>query len=206
MLVEEYGRVWHLTRGLADKGHAVEAVCCDYHGESGVDAKRYEGEAGGWINWISYRINPYLPTSWWSYARHLLFVARAFKPDAILAFSDAYQLILGAWLARKLDVPLIADFYDNYESFAASSIPGIRYLLGGAVRSASTVTCVSAPLRDYVALRYRRSGATMVIENGVDSGFLPGVSQADARRCLGLPPDSQIVGTAGALDAGHGIE
>ncbi len=204
MLADEYGRMWHLPMELAKRGHDISGVCASYHGTPAVEAQALRFP-GGMLEWRSQTIRPYSPVSWLQFTRSVLSRAQRFRPDVVVAFSDAYQLIVGAWLAHRLGVPFVADFYDNYESYGASAVPGVRYAMRRAARSAKLVICVSEPLRRYVLKKYGIAGACMVIENGVDQGFLVPIDRMEARRKFALPIDAALIGSAGALDEAHGV-
>mgnify|MGYP001619914817 CR=1 FL=1 len=159
---------------------------------------------GGELRWDVHHLSPYQMWRWPRYLARLRELALGFAPDAIFASSDAWQLGAAAWLSRSLKVPLIADFYDNYESFGASSIPGARRMLRWAARNARMTTFVSDPLRRMLIQRYGLSHPAHTLENAVEPHFFSHNSVATARMRLGLPIEARLIGTAGALDGSRG--
>jgi len=66
--------------------------------------------------------------------------------------------------------------------------------------STDTVICVSAELRSRLA-RYLDPGKTVVIHNGVDVEQVRStLTSNDAKKRLGIPGDTRVVGTVGRLD------
>src|SRR5690606_27762889 len=90
------------------------------------------------------------------------------QPDVIWASSDWVQLWLGSRAARRYDIPLVVDFYDNYESFALTRIPGASGAIADACRSASAITAVTESLGQHIAEIYRPEATIHLLGNGVD--------------------------------------
>lgn len=204
-IADRYGRLWHLPEQLARRGHQVLGVTGAYYRNHALAAStRFEN--GGTLEWISRRLLPYWPPDWLGFLSALREQPRGFAPDAVFASSDALHLGAGRWLAQSLQVPLVVDFYDNYESFGASSIPVVDAALRVAARAAVGTTFVSQPLREYLIPRYGLRAPSLILENGVDDHFFAVQSAEGARRVLGLPLAGRLIGTAGALDASRGIQ
>jgi glycosyltransferase involved in cell wall biosynthesis len=72
------------------------------------------------------------------------------------------------------------------------------------VRSADGVTCVSAPLARKIREEYGYAGRVEVIENAIPPGLFVPADKAECRRQFGLPADSILIGTAGALSGTRG--
>ncbi|MGE5639484.1 MAG: glycosyltransferase, partial [Clostridia bacterium] len=143
----------------------------------------------------------------WSLARWVTTVQRrvqAFRPDVIWACSDAFHAILGVHVQRRTGIPCVVDLYDNFESFGATAIPGVRRCYRASVKRAAGVSCVSRPLQRLVREGYGARGELLLLENGTSEDFRP-LDRLACRRRLGLPDDARVIGTAGALDADRGI-
>jgi hypothetical protein len=56
------------------------------------------------------------------------------KPDLIWAGSDAYQVMFGAWLAKRAQARCVIDLYDNFEAFGASRLPFVMSSFRQAVK------------------------------------------------------------------------
>jgi glycosyltransferase involved in cell wall biosynthesis len=203
LLDDAYGRFYELPLELARHGHAVQGLCASYR-------RRPEGEVvarreGAEVRWRALRVRPYSVLSLRRWVGALDHAASSFGPDVVWACSDSFHAILGAWLQRRHGVPCAIDLYDNFESYAATRIPGVRSRFRAAVRDAAGVTCVSPALEDYVRERYAVRGGLQVLENGMSAHFVPH-DRALCRRRLKLPLQAKIVGTAGAIDRSRGIE
>ena len=202
-IADRYFRLWHFPAELARRGHQVYGFATAYRrGAPGV-AERFDG--GGALAWETARLRAAWPFPWLGALRRQASRARSVDVQAVIASSDALHLACGQRLAHALGVPLFVDFYDNYESYGASRLPGARRAIAAAARAAAGTLFVSDPLRRYLLPRYGLQAPALTLENGVEHGFAAGTREA-ARRELGLPADARIVGTAGALDASRGID
>lgn len=203
LLDDAYGRFYELPLELAERGHEVRAVCASYQPRrEGVHDRR---RAGAQVSWLSKNVSPIAPWSLPGWTRALEREARHFRPDVIWACSDSFHAIVGVGIQRRLGTPCVVDLYDNFESYGATAIPGVRPWFRARVRQAAGVTCVSHALERYIRSHYRVQGETTVLENGVSRAFRP-LEREACRRRLGLPLGAKIIGTAGAIDAQRGIE
>src|SRR5690606_24725847 len=162
VIVDRYARLYEIPRQLARLGHHVDAHCLDYrrgaeHGDSTHDAPP------GALAWHSEALGPRTAT----YPFRLLRRLCAFKPDVLVAASDIPHVALGAWLARRLRVPFVADLYDNFEGFGQARIPGMVTALRRAVRGADLVLTTSEPLRDLVRDGYRARGEVVAMPSTI---------------------------------------
>jgi glycosyltransferase involved in cell wall biosynthesis len=200
LILDRYARLYEIPRQLARLGHAVEAICLDYR--QGTEPGRWEHEGG--LTWQAYspgRFGQVMAGYPWRVLARL----RAFAPDLVIGASDIPQVALGAWLARRLRVPFVADLYDNFEGFGQARIPGMVSLLRWAVRRASLVLATSEPLRRFVEQVYRPSGSVVAMPSSVDKTVFRPRDRHACRVALGLPPDAKLIGTAGGLYADKGI-
>lgn len=198
LLDDAYGRFYELPLELAERGHEVRGVCASYR-------PRREGVHNAQVSWLSRNVSPLAPWSVPQWTRAVAREARRFKPDVIWACSDSFHAIVGVGIQRRLGMPCVVDLYDNFESYGATAIPGVRPWFRARVRQAAGVTCVSHALERYIRSNYRVQGETTVLENGVSRAFRP-LEREACRRRLGLPLGAKIIGTAGAIDAQRGIE
>jgi glycosyltransferase involved in cell wall biosynthesis len=206
-LVEDrFGRFRELPLELARLGHTVRGLALSYRPATDgifVDEVNSPAATVTWhcINLLSGRL-PRLR----KYINYALQTAREFQPELIWACSDAYHVIFGKWLAKRVGARCVIDLYDNFEAFGASRLPGVLPLFRRAVRSADGVSVFSRRLADYVGIAYRRTKATSVIENGIREDLFYPRDRIQCRQEMGLPVDAVIIGTAGALDTSRGIE
>jgi len=203
VILDRYARLYEIPRQLARLGHEVQAICLDYR--SVTAPGRWEHEAApGTLRWEAHAPGRF-GMGVASYPCRVLARLRAFAPDLVLGASDIPHVALGAWLARRLRVPFVADLYDNFEGFGQARIPGMVPLLRRAVRQASLVTTTSEPLRDYVRDVYGLQGKAVPMPSSVDKQvFRPG-DRIASRKALGLPLDAPLIGTAGGLHRDKGI-
>lgn len=201
VVLDRYARVYEIPSKLAALGHDVEAFCLSYRREREEGTWTHEAAPGSLV-WHSEPARASLPTYPW----RLLGKLRAFKPDLVIAGTDIPHVALGAWLKRRLGVPLVVDLYDNFEGFGQARIPGMKGALRRAVRNAELVLTTSEPLRDLVVDGYRARGEVIAMPSTVDLSVFRPRDKATCREALGLPRDALLVGTAGGLYRDKGIE
>lgn len=198
LLDDRYGRLFELPAALARAGSSVRGVCLSYRRRPEGE-HRWDGE--GDLRWRSLNAFPRGA----GFPGLLARTARDFRPDVIWASSDVPMVCAGAWLAARTGIPLVADLYDNYESFGLSHLPGAVQALRFACRRANRITVVSHALGDYVRAAYGTQAAIELLGNGVRADLFHPGDRIAARRELGLPERARLVGTAGALVRGRGI-
>jgi hypothetical protein len=121
VIVDRYARLYEIPRQLANLGHKVLGLCLSYYGdEEGEWA--HETEAGE-LRWVSRCLGRTVLPGLLGYPWRALTTARDFAPDIIIGASDIPHVVVGHWLARRLNVPCVADLYDNFESFGLARIP-----------------------------------------------------------------------------------
>lgn len=203
LLDDAYGRLYELPLALAGLGHEVQGVCASYRPRpEGTFAAR---RGAAQVRWHSLNVRPLSPWALYRWSKAVAQRAAAFMPDVVWACSDAFHVILGVRWQRRSGVPCVVDLYDNFESFRATGIPGIRPWFARSVKRAAGVTVVSRALQRYVTQGYGVAGETLVIENGISAEFRP-MERRTCRERLGLSASAKIIGTAGALDRDRGIE
>ncbi|MCZ6773755.1 MAG: glycosyltransferase [Proteobacteria bacterium] len=206
LLDDRFGRLSELALGLADLGHEVAGTVLSYsvcpEGEYRIKSQK----TGKEVAWNSFNAGRFRPFGLARFARSALHLARAFKPDLIVASSDTFYIVLGWRLAHRVGVPFVADLYDNYESFSSARIPGLLPLYRYAIKAADGAMCISQPLATYLRTSCGRAGPIIVVENAIDAEVFHRRDRAECRRRLGLPEGALIVGTAGALYRNRNIE
>ena len=204
LLDDCFGRFWEVPLALARGGHEIRGIALSYRARPEGTVAPAENPGG--MLWHSVNLFPVkLP----SRHRYLVLTEEAiqkFQPDIIWSCSDAFHAILGARLAKKNGIKHVIDLYDNFESYGASKIPGVRPLFKRAVAGADGLSCVSSSLESYVRNRYRTPAPTLVLENAIRSDLFQRMERQACREHLGLPDHATIIGTAGALSPTRGIE
>ena len=206
LIEDQFGRFWQLPFELARLGHEVTGLTLSYRCRVEGEFIARDESNDVQVPWSSVNLmRGYFPQIE-RYARRAFEIARQFRPDIIWSCSDAYHAIFGSWLAKKTKARHVIDLYDNFEAFRASTVPGVLPAFRRAVKAADGVTAFSARLASHVERSCRRTKPSVVIENGIRSEIFQPRDKQGARQRLGLPRDSIIIGTAGALDESRGIE
>ena len=200
LITDRYGRFYELPLYLSMQGHEVHLVSHSYRKDKPLSLKVNDGfSVSSW----SLGLNPLS-----GLARHyhkLEQIILKDKPDLIIAASDCFQIILASRLARKYSVPLIADLYDNFLSYAASRLPGVAVLFARALRQADLVTVVSNQLAKLIASDKKIRHPVQLVVNGVTSSFAEHPDRIAAREKYGFKNNQFVIGTAGSLHADKGI-
>jgi glycosyltransferase involved in cell wall biosynthesis len=205
VILDRYARLYEIPRQLARLGHEIEAFCLAYTAKlPALDATH--GAAPGSLHWHSRSWGRLVAPQLAGYPRRLLRRLEAFDPDLVIAASDIPHIALGSWLARKLQRPFVADLYDNFEGFGQARIPGMAGALRRAVRDADLVLTTSEPLRELVIGDYRARGEVVAMPSTIDKTMFHPRDRGECRSALGLPSGVPLVGTAGGLHRGKGIE
>lgn len=195
LLDDRYGRLYELPVELAARGHEVSVLAASYRPRS----ESRNVESG--VSWDSVNVGR-SPFAYW---RRLQALLRDVRPEVIWASSDAFHVIGAAALGRRSRVPTVADFYDDYEAFGLTSLPGLRTALRRASTRVDAISVVSHSLAATLRSRASIAAPLDVVENGVPAIFTRAAERAEARQRLGLPQDVPLIGTAGALSASRGI-
>lgn len=197
LLDDRYGRLFELPAELAARGHEVAGLACAYR------PRGRSFRLGAGVRWWSVDAWP-SPLAW---RRQCDAIQSELHPQVIWASSDAIHAVAAVGLGRKWGIPVVVDLYDDYESFGLTRLPGLRRMFRRACARAEAVSVVSHALAETVRRRTPNAAPIEVISNGAPAGFgsdMP--TREEARRRLGLPLELRLVGTAGALDASHGID
>lgn len=204
VIADRYARLYEIPAQLARLGHTVYGFCLSY--QNHAEGRWEHAAAGGTLVWESRSLGRILVPRVLGYPSRLLRRLREFDPDLIIGASDIPQVALGAWAAKRLDLPYAADLYDNFESFPQAHIPGFVGALRRAVRSAALVTTTSEPLKDLVVGEYHARGEVIAVPSTVDKQIFRPLERTASRRALGLPQEARLVGTAGGLYRDKGVD
>lgn len=203
VVLDRYARLYEIPHQLARLGHDVTGYCLDYHE---ADTGTWQHDAGpGSLTWHSHSVAGAHAGGLLGYPKRLLRELHSISPDVVIGASDIPHVVLGAWLARRLQVPYMADLYDNFEGFGQARIPGFVAALRWAVRQAQLVTTTSEPLKTLVQETYRATGTVVAMPSSVDKAVFRPREQTLARARLGLPQGVRLIGTAGGLYADKGV-
>ena len=205
LLEDRFGRFRELPLELARLGHEVQGISLSYRRRSVGAIVDSAPSRDGQVLWHSLNlVHGFLPALR-SYLRNARHVLRDFQPDIIWACSDAFHAIVGHWLSQECRTKCVIDLYDNFETFSGTKLPTVLPLFKRAVRGADGVTCFSQRLAQRIIQTYPRVKPTAVIESGVNLEWFFPQDRMLCRRKLGLPEDTIIIGTAGALHSSRDI-
>jgi glycosyltransferase involved in cell wall biosynthesis len=200
---DRYARLYEFPKQLAELGHDVLVACLGYQGQ---EDGAWEHETGrGRLRLVAKGIRAPWLSALLAYPLRLLKNLREFDPDIVVGASDIPNVVMAAWLARKLKRPLAVDLYDNFEAFGQAKIPGMVLALKHATKTASIVTTTSEALARYVRETYDVTGKVLAMPSTVDALVFRPRDKATSRRDLGLPDDALLIGTAGGLHRAKGI-
>lgn len=203
VVLDRYARLYEIPHQLARLGHDVTGYCLDYH-EAGKGTWQHDASPGS-LTWHSHSVAGAHAGGLLGYPKRLLRELHSLSPDVVIGASDIPHVVLGAWLARRLQVPYMADLYDNFEGFGQARIPGFVAALRWAVRQAQLVTTTSEPLKTLVQETYRATGTVVAMPSSVDKAVFHPRERTQARARLGLPQGVRLIGTAGGLYADKGV-
>jgi glycosyltransferase involved in cell wall biosynthesis len=200
---DRYARLYEIPFQLAEFGHDVLGLCLSYYRDEQGEW-RHPTQAGS-LRWVSRSLGKTVLPDLLAYPQRALAITRDYAPDIVIGASDIPHVVLGEWIARRLNRPFVAELYDNFESFGLARIPGSVTAFRRAVRNAAVVSCTSETLAGHVRETYRARGDVLALPSTVDLAIFRPRDRATCRRSLGLPEHTRLVGTAGGLHADKGI-
>lgn len=204
VILDKYARLYEIPNQLALLGHEVTCFCLSYQAHGGGRWDETNEEKS--LVWHSKSYKNFNKINLWSYPFYLLNQLKQFQPDVIIAASDIPHIAIGAWCARQLAKPFVADLYDNFEGFGQAKIPGMKSLLCKSVRQAQLIITTSQPLADLVKDSYKATGKIISLPSTVDLQIFQPKDKLKAREYFSLAPNKYYIGTAGGLYRDKGIE
>lgn len=205
VITDQYGRFFELPEKLALLGHEVTCNVLKYQPSASISIDPWISPAGG--NWTSHSLWPFPPSGFSTYYKQITRELVSRRPDVIVACSDAIHAIIGSHLARKHRIPLVIDLYDQYESYGATRLPGLKSAYRRALKQADLITCVSQRLCDWCVALGVEQDKVILLNNAVSAEFQTTLNKVECRAQFGLPEDPAVlIGTAGALCKNRDIQ
>lgn len=199
---DQFGRIFELVSELGQIGHDIKVSCLSYQDKPEVKISSQKSR----VSWQSFNSGPIKLFGFIQYAFQSYFLAKKFKPDIIVCFSDTMYVILGKWIADRLQIKCVCDLQDNYEAYASAKIPGVMALFRRVVKGCAGVICVSEGLKEFVSRKYGCRGNVLVLVNGIaPQDFYP-MDKKLCREKFNLPQSSILIGIAGALNKDRGVQ
>lgn len=202
LLRDRFGRFYEFPRALAGHGHRVRVVCLSYWIESARSSASPQYLDG--VEWRSFPLGWNWAVGFLRHFRRLKEIAREFEPEIVVGASDAAHVIMADSLSARLGVPLVVDLFDNFESYGATKLPGMKRRLKRGICNAAATSAVSHALAEKIKIEYGAPGIVRTITNAVCPEIFYPSDKNSARRELGLPESGLLIGTAGALSAERG--
>jgi glycosyltransferase involved in cell wall biosynthesis len=205
LLDDQYGRFYEIPKILAKKGHTITGLCLSYR-----KRKEYlfndQANASEAPSWFSVNLGIMKVLGLFRYMTQLDRIIEATRPDIICGCSDSMHAILAAHFSRRHKTKLLIDLYDNFHSYGATSLPGIRAGFVRSLKEADGICTVSDRLRRYMLDRHSLSQPFIVLGNAINRDLFNPGDQSSSRCLLGLPNNGLLVGTAGALHKNRDIQ
>lgn len=203
VILDKYARLYEMPNQLSLLGHEVAGFCLSY--QSHAEGIWNETTIHKKLVWSSKSYLGMKKVGLLFYPLHLLKKISDFQPDIIIAASDIPHIIWGAWLAKKLNKPFVADLYDNFESYGQAKIPLLRNLFHKALDQASLVTTTSHSLAKKIRTEHPAVKQVLALPSVIDKALFKVGDQQQARQQLNLPENVPLIGTAGGLTKMKGI-
>ncbi|KGT48282.1 hypothetical protein GW12_06830 [Acinetobacter sp. HR7] len=203
VILDKYARLYEIPNQLALLGHEVECFCLSYQShENGVWDESTNKKK---LKWHSKSYKGIKKVNIVSYPFKLLSNIQKLKPDIIISASDIPHIILGAWVAKKLNIPFVADLYDNFEAYGQAKIPLIKTLFHRALNQAKIITTTSQSLANKIQNDHPNVKNIFAMPSVIDQNIFHVGNKVEARQYLGLPLRVPLIGTAGGLTKMKGI-
>ncbi len=204
VILDKYARLYEIPNQLALLGHQVESFCLSYqsHDEGKWDESNYLKS----LVWHSKSYKGLSKIRLLTYPFFLLHKFREFQPDIIIAASDIPHIIVGAWCAKKLSIPFVADLYDNFEAYGQAKIPLLKPLFHQALSSAQLISTTSFSLAEKISKEFPTVPQILPMPSVISNDLFKTGDKNIAREFLNLPLDKPLIGTAGGLTKMKGIE
>ncbi|MDA3439426.1 glycosyltransferase family 4 protein [Acinetobacter bereziniae] len=203
VILDKYARLYEIPNQLSLLGHDIECFCLSY--QSHNEGRWDESNNSRSLKWYSRSYVGLSKPKILFYPFYLLNQISKNKPDLIIAASDIPHIVIGAWIAKKLNLPFVADLYDNFESYGQAKIPFLSTLFHRALSSAKLISTTSFSLTEKISKEHPEVPTVYPMPSVIDKElFKPGDKLA-ARKHLNLPLNGHFIGTAGGLTNVKGI-
>lgn len=203
VILDRYARLYEIPNQLSLLGHQVECFCLSYQShEEGTWSESNDLKS---LIWYSKSYVGFRKIGILGYPFFLLKKLKDTQFDLIIAASDIPHIAIGAWCAKKLNKPFIADLYDNFESYGQAKIPFIKTLFHRALDSAKLISTTSHSLAEKVKKDHPHVPFVLTMPSVIDKKIFFQGNKVEARKKLQLPIQAKLIGTAGSLAKAKGI-
>lgn len=204
VILDKYARLYEIPNQLSLLGHEIECFCLSYqsHNEGVWD----ESDVIRNLKWHSRSYIGLSKPKILFYPFYLLNLISTSGPDLIIAASDIPHIVMGQWIAKKLNIPFVADLYDNFEAYGQAKIPFLSTLFHRALSSAKLISTTSFSLAEKISKEHPQVTAVYPMPSVINKALFKPGDKLFARKYLNLPLESCLIGTAGGLTKMKGIE
>ncbi|MEO7067476.1 MAG: glycosyltransferase family 4 protein [Rhodanobacter sp.] len=193
LIERPYGRFHYLPVALAALGHDVHVQLCSHSHLSS-----FKIQTGNIVR-SSHDVRTLgMP----KLLDQLTKEAQAFRPDWVIAFSDAHYGWLAQRLARANNARLAIDAYDNYEAYMPWNLP-LHWLWRRAIRSADLVTAAGPQLSQLLQSHRKIGRPVEILPMAADPEFVP-QDKPQCRHLLNLPQRAPLIGYIGSWAQNRG--
>lgn len=200
VILDKYARLYEMPHQLSLLGHEVECFCLSYQSH----AEGIWNESTSLV-WHSKSYTGLKKAGLFTYPFFLLRQLQQYQPDIIIAASDIPHIVWGAWLAKKMSKPFVADLYDNFESYGQAKIPLLKRFFHQALDQACLITTTSQSLARKIRAEHLGVKHVLPLPSVIDKALFKRGNKQQARQQLNLPLDVPLIGTAGGLTKMKGI-
>lgn len=204
VILDKYARLYEIPNQLALLGHQVECFCLSYQIHNNGDWDESDGTKS--LKWHSKSYVGMNKVTMCLYPFYIFKLLSKNKPDIIIAASDIPHIIMGSWLAKKLDIPFVADLYDNFEAYGQAKIPFFKKLFQNALSNAQLISTTSKSLAEKIKREQPKVPDVISMPSVINKEIFKPSDKNQARKLLNLPLNKPLVGTAGGLTRMKGIE
>ena len=191
LIDDRFGRFREIPLALARMGHQVTGLCLSYQ-------EKDEGWIkDGKVSWKSINAG-YLKAA--GLVRFIETARRHVKEsDIIWACSDSFSGVIGCFLGKIYNIPIVFDIYDNFGEFFVARLPVVKQLYHWALRRSDAITCLSSPFAKFISDSYAPHQRIYPVEFAVRKDLFKPLDKIRCREMFDLPSNARVVGTAGAL-------
>ena len=204
VILDKYARLYEIPNQLALLGHDVECYCLSYQNHD--DGFWDEANESKQLTWYSKSYKNWKKLLIWSYPFTVLKQIKNAKPDVIIAASDIPHIIIGSWLARRLDISFVADLYDNFEAYGQAKVPFIKKLFHDALDRAKIIVTTGYCLAEKIKSEHPNVSNILPMPSVINKDLFKPGDKLLARKYLNLPLEKRLIGTAGGLTKMKGID
>lgn len=194
MVKENFGREIRLFEQLAKK-YDIDFICPDYHLKQKFMIRQ---------NGMNFFVIPARFLNPFSIVNSISQFMNKNKYDVIIPTTEPLLGIIGYYLAKKFEIPIIYEVQDNYEVYSSYKIPFVKLFEQNVIKKSDYIFYSNVPLMK--KLKFLRKKDFEIIENGVDLKLFKIIKKDVARSFLKIKQNTKLVTYAGHISKDRGID